>query len=52
MNVGGGILGKDNLDSLYGPNFRMLASLDDNEDSYFIIDTGINENVMSKHYKD
>lgn len=30
----------------------MVVSMDPNEKSYYVVDTGINENIFSKHYDD
>jgi len=41
-----------NLDGLWEPNMRMVISLKEGDKSYMVTDTGISENIMSKHYTD
>jgi len=40
------------FDGIWSPNTRMVASLKEGEKSYFIIDTGVSDSVVSPHYDD
>jgi len=47
-----GYLPEQGVDAVYGPNMRMILSLKEGETSYSIVDTGVSDNVVSKHYDD
>jgi penicillin amidase len=52
INVGGVNVKERDWDAKFSPNYRMVVSMDPNEKSYYVVDTGINENIFSKHYDD
>jgi len=47
-----GYLPEKGTDAVFGPNMRMVLSLKEGENSYSVVDTGVSDNVMSKHYAD
>ncbi|KAL4430319.1 hypothetical protein ABPG74_019478 [Tetrahymena malaccensis] len=42
----------DSWKGIWGGNYKMIASLDQSQDSYFILDTGVSGNFLSPHYDD
>lgn len=42
----------DKWDSWYTANYRTVIDLSEEDDSYWVIDTGISENIWSLHYDD
>lgn len=52
INVGGVNHLPDNWDSWYSPNYRQIIDLSEANDSYYVLDTGISENIFSPYYDD
>jgi acyl-homoserine lactone acylase PvdQ len=42
----------ENLNAVVSPNLRMVVSMERNEKSLIIIDSGVSEDPFSKHYDD
>lgn len=42
----------DLFDVTVSANYRLIASMDESKESYYIIDSGISENAFSEHYDD
>ncbi|EAS07883.2 peptidase S45 penicillin amidase (macronuclear) [Tetrahymena thermophila SB210] len=43
---------ESDLNSIFSANMRAVYSLDRNDKSFYVIDTGISESVLSTHYSD
>ncbi|KAL4453701.1 hypothetical protein ABPG74_009597 [Tetrahymena malaccensis] len=52
INVGGVNHLPDKWDSWYSANYRQVIDMSEKNDSYFVLDTGISENIFSEHYDD
>lgn len=52
VNYEGVNLYQSTFRSISGANLRLIMDLEDESDSYYIMDTGISENIFTDYYKD
>ena len=42
----------DDFGGVWSPNLKMVVSMKEGDKSYYVVDTGVSENVFSEHYDD
>jgi len=42
----------DDFGGVWSPNLKVVVSMKEGDKSYYVVDTGVSENVFSEHYDD